>query len=635
MEAAGGRLKGTKKVLMIMPIVLIIAFISEILYLSNFNSREHVLDNSSQSKEVSFTIAGRSGDANKWLKRDYDLYGETVDLTAQTIDGTFANGSKYQIDGWQLRVDVVGDIFLNQAWCGTMEIHQNVKGVEKVQTLDLRACTTDDLSLDYLYDGDILIPLTKGDYFIYYPSVKESENVIDAGSQLTWGFIVYYLDTPDFSNFQVTYQYHRTFFDGCNIYILMAGVLIWVVLVLLYVTSDITYRHAVKEMELKKSGIRSLSDIYSIIYMIDLPHDTLTPIFVDEASEKLRPHNLSASEQLTNMFDYDSAPEYKEMAEKFADLSTLPERLKERNTVAFEYNSLHYGWCQVRFSAMDRTEEGQLENVIFTIQNIDEEKKEIEAALNRASQAEYENKAKSTFLANMSHEIRTPINSVIGLNTRILQESEDPAIQSYARNIDSTSHMLLSIIDGILDLSKLKADKMELANEEYSFRQLLTDVVGMVKMRSEFEHLDFQYEISQNIPDLLMGDALRLKQVIVNLITNGVSHTHEGSVKLSVFGKNRDGKAHLLISVRDTGIGIRENDLDKLSERFARADQKDSDAVEDTGIGLGLVIGILSLMGSQLHVISQYGEGSEFYFEIEQDIVDETGIGPIDLNADI
>ena len=635
MEEAGGRLKRAKKVLIIMPIVLVIAFISEILYLSNFNSREHVLDSSSQSKEVSFTIAGRSGDTNKWLKRDYDLYGETVDLTAQTIDGTFVNGSKYQIDGWQLRVDVTGDIFLNQAWCGTMEIHQTVKGVEKVQTLDLRACTTDDLSLDYLYDGDILIPLTKGDYFIYYPSVKDSENVINAGSQLTWGFIVYYLDTPDFSNFQVTYQYHRTFFDGCNIYILMAGALIWVVLVLLYVTSDITYRHAVKEMELKKSGIRSLSDIYSIIYMINLPHDSLTPIFVDEASEKLRPHNLSASEQLTNMFDYDSASEYKEMAEKFADLATLPERLKERNTVAFEYNSLHYGWCQVRFSAMDRTEEGRLENVIFTIQNIDEEKKEIEAALNRASQAEYENKAKSTFLANMSHEIRTPINTVIGLNTRILQESEDPAIQSYARNIDSTSHMLLSIIDGILDLSKLKADKMELANEEYSFRQLLTDVVGMVKMRSEFEHLALQYEISQNIPDLLMGDALRLKQVIVNLITNGANHTQEGSVKLSVFGKNRDGKVHLLISVRDTGIGIRENDLDKLSERLARADRKDSDAVEDTGIGLGLVIGILSLMGSQLHVISQYGEGSEFYFEIEQDIVDETGIGPIDLNADI
>ncbi len=634
MEEAGGRLKRAKKVLIIMPIVLVIAFISEILYLSNFNSREHVLDSSSQSKEVSFTIAGRSGDTNKWLKRDYDLYGETVDLTAQTIDGTFVNGSKYQIDGWQLRVDVTGDIFLNQAWCGTMEIHQTVKGVEKVQTLDLRACTTDDLSLDYLYDGDILIPLTKGDYFIYYPSVKDSENVINAGSQLTWGFIVYYLDTPDFSNFQVTYQYHRTFFDGCNIYILMAGALIWVVLVLLYVTSDITYRHAVKEMELKKSGIRSLSDIYSIIYMINLPHDSLTPIFVDEASEKLRPRNLSASEQLTNMFDYDSAPEYKEMAEKFADLATLPERLKERNTVAFEYNSLHYGWCQVRFSAMDRTEEGRLENVIFTIQNIDEEKKEIEAALNRASQAEYENKAKSTFLANMSHEIRTPINTVIGLNTRILQESEDPAIQSYARNIDSTSHMLLSIIDGILDLSKLKADKMELANEEYSFRQLLTDVVGMVKMRSEFEHLALQYEISQNIPDLLMGDALRLKQVIVNLITNGANHTQEGSVKLSVFGKNRDGKVHLLISVRDTGIGIRENDLDKLSERLARADRKDSDAVEDTGIGLGLVIGILSLMGSQLHVISQYGEGSESLSQ-DQDIVDETGIGPIDLNADI
>ncbi len=628
-------IKNVKRVLVVMPIILIVAFIAEIIYLTNFNSTEHILSGADEQNGVSMTIAGRAGDTNKWLKRDYDLYGETVDLTAQTIDANFVNQSHFQIDGWQLRFNVEGDVFINQAWCGTMEIHQHVNGEEQVQTLDLRSCTTDDLTLDYLYDGDILIPLSAGDYFIYFPSEKDGESTIDKQAQLTWGMILYYLDAPDLSNYEVTYTFHRSIMDGYNIYLLVIGWVIWIVMMLLYVTSEVTYRRTVKEMELKKSGIRSLSDIYSIIYIINLTKDTLTPIFANDASEKLRPANLPASKQLLGMFEYDATDEYLEVAREFADLSTLPERLTERNTVAFEYISKYYGWCQIRFFAMDRDEEGTLENVIFTIQNVDEEKKEIEAFSNRASQAEHENKAKSVFLANMSHEIRNPINTVIGLNTMILRESEDPVIKSYAKNIANASNMLLSIINGILDMSKLEADKMELVNEEYSFKQVLIDVVSMVKTRAEFARLDFKYEVAERIPELLMGDSVRLKQVITNLITNAAKYTDEGSVTLSVFGKSMNGKVHLLVSVKDTGIGIKDEDIDKLTERFTRFDAKRNASIEGTGIGLNLVTGILELMGSDLHVISRYGEGSEFYFEIDQEVVDETPIGKLDFDAEL
>ena len=618
--------------LILLPIVIVVMMITEISYVINFNQKQHVVKSTDTDTDVSMAIAGRAGDANKWVKRDFELNGKQMDLNGQTMEGALVNGSAYEINEWSMRIDILDDCMINQFWCGTVEIHQNVKTDEKVQTLDLRNCSPEDVELDYLFEGDLLIPLSEGDYLIYYPSEKEGELPVDKNSQLTMGFIIYYFDEPDMSSYSITYSYNRHIRDGYNVYIIALLIAIWLILLLLYIVSNLTYKKAVKEMEIKKSGILCLSDMYSVIYMINLKTNELTPLVAEGDSEKLRPVNIPASEQLKGMFEHDSMDSFIDMALEFCDFSTLEQRLERRNTIAFEYISKNNGWCRTRFFAMDKNENEPLERVLFTIQNINEEKSEVEAVSHRAEEAEHENKAKSTFLANMSHEIRTPINTVIGLNTMILRESHEPAIKSYARNINSASNMLLSIINGILDISKLEADKMELVSETYSVRQLFVDVISMIKSRAEFNKLEFKYEIAENLPDKLYGDAVRLKQVIINLITNAAKYTDDGSVKLSVYGKIHDGMVHMLISVKDTGIGIHEADLEKLSQRFTRFDEKRNHSVEGTGIGLNLVTGILELMDSELHVISQYGKGSEFYFEIEQDVIDETPVGKIDLD---
>ena len=623
---------GLKRVLIIMPVIIIIMFICEISYMKWFNEQQHIVDGNEESNGVSVTIAGKDGATSTWLKRDYDLYGEKVDLQAQTMDVNFFNNSKYKIDNWQMRVDIEEDFLLNQVWCGTVEIHQHVNDDTKVQTLDLRNFNLEDVTLDYLYDGDLLIPLSKGDYVIYYPSAIHDEMPIDKDSQLTMGFILYYLKFPDASSYKVTYTFSRKITDGYNIYLIILLFGSWLVALMFYMVSDVTYKRAVKEMEIKKSGILSLSDMYSIIYIIDLRTNELIPVVADEGSEKLRPKNLSADNQLKNMFEYDSIDSYKELAFEFCDFGTLSKRLDGKNTIAFEYISNTYGWCRTRFFAMDRGESGELEKVVFAIQVINDEKKEIEEIIHRADDAEHESRAKSTFLTNISHEIRTPINTIIGLNTMILRESTEPSIKSYAKNVNSASNMLLSLINGILDMSKIEADKMELVAEEYSLKQLLKDIISMVKSRSEFERLEFKYEISETLPDKLYGDQVRLKQIVINLITNAAKYTDEGSVTLSIFGKIHDGQVHLLISVKDTGIGIHEEDLNKLAQRFMRFDEKRNHSVEGTGIGLNLVTGILKLMDSELHVVSKYGEGSEFYFEIEQEIADESPIGQIEFD---
>ncbi len=617
--------------LILLPIVIIVIIIAEASYVFNFNQKQHVVKSTDTDSEVSMTIAGRAGDANKWIKRDFELNGKQMDLNGQTMEGALVNNSAYEINEWSMRIDILGDCMINQFWCGTVEIHQHVKTEEKVQTLDLRNCSPEDVELDYLFEGDLLIPLSEGDYLIYYPSEKEGELPVDKNTKLTMGFIIYYFDEPDMSSYNITYSYNRHIRDGYNVYIIVILTAIWLIMLMLYIVSDMTYKKAVKEMEIKKSGILCLSDMYSVIYMINIKTNELTPLVADSESERLRPANLPASEQLKGMFESDSVDSFIDIALEFCDFTTLEQRLEGRNTIAFEYISKNYGWCRTRFFAMDKNEDEPLEKVLFTIQNISKEKSEVEAVSHRAEEAEHENKAKSTFLANMSHEIRTPINTIIGLNTMILKESQESAIKSYARNINSASNMLLSIINGILDISKLEADKMELVSETYSVRQLFVDVLSMVKSRAEFNKLEFEYEIAENLPDKLSGDVVRLKQVIINLIMNAAKYTDDGSVKLSVFGKVHDGMVHLLISVRDTGIGIHEADLEKLSSRFTHLDEKRNHSVEGTGIGLNLVTGILKLMDSELHVISQYGKGSEFYFEIEQDVVDETPVGKIEL----
>jgi len=634
MENINSKFSKIKFVLAVMPIIIILFFLVEILFIKQFNSQIHSFNTSDEDYSVSMEIGGRDNSTSEWKKRDFDYFGEIVDLNAQTIDGIFINDTNYEIKDWKLRIDFKDECFFNNAWCGLVEIHQDVLTNEKVQTLDLRNYNLEDIELDHFYDGDLLIHLSAGDYIIYYPSERDGEIPADKQSQVVVGFIIYYLDFPDMSDRQIEYSFNRRISDGYAIYTLGIMVVIWFLLLIMYGVYYFTYRSTVKEMEIKKSGIATMSDLYAIIYIIDINKNELMPVVADEESERLRPRNMTASEQLNNMFIFDCEESYQNLALEFCDLNSLDERLQNRKTIVFEYKSKYYGWCRCRFFAMDKEKNLPLEKVIFTIQVINEEKQEMESIAQRVDIAEHENKAKSTFLANMSHEIRTPINTVIGFNTMILREGTDPVIKSYAKKINSAANMLLSLINGILDISKLEAEKMEIVSEEYSFKQMIYDVITMLKGRTEFERLEFICDISPNIPTRLYGDSVRIKQVIINLLTNAAKYTDEGSVKLTIFGKNHGEMEHLLISVKDTGIGIREEDQKKLAERFSRFDNKRNHSIEGTGLGLNLVTNILKLMDSELHVISVYGEGSEFYFEIEQKIISEEEIGAVDFGME-
>ncbi|WP_294429860.1 response regulator [uncultured Treponema sp.] len=238
------------------------------------------------------------------------------------------------------------------------------------------------------------------------------------------------------------------------------------------------------------------------------------------------------------------------------------------------------------------------------------------------------NKAKTEFLSNMSHEIRTPINAVLGLNEMIIRESKDKAITKYAKDIETAGKGLLSIVNDILDFSKIEAGKLEVIPTNYDLSSSINDLINMISKRAEDKNIKFNIDVESDMPHLLYGDDVRIKQCIVNILTNAVKYTNKGSVTLSVSGKKVD-YSHVMLTVHvvDTGIGIKDKDIPKLFTAFQRIEEERNRTIEGTGLGLNIVQSLLTLMNSRLEVESVYGKGSDFHFSVLQGVIDWKPIG--------
>ncbi len=240
------------------------------------------------------------------------------------------------------------------------------------------------------------------------------------------------------------------------------------------------------------------------------------------------------------------------------------------------------------------------------------------------------NKAKSDFLANMSHEIRTPMNAIIGMDEMILRAHPSDQIKRYALNIQSAGKTLLSIINGILDFSKIESGKMDLLPVEYSFASVMNDVVNMTVKKAEDKGLEYKMSVLEDIPSVLYGDEIRIRQIMLNLINNAIKYTHEGSVSVDI---SYDMSSQMLrVLVKDTGIGIKEEDLGKLFGSFERLEEDKNRNIEGTGLGLNIAMRLVRMMDGDIKVESTYGEGTTFTAEMKQIVVDDTPVGDLAQN---
>ncbi len=250
--------------------------------------------------------------------------------------------------------------------------------------------------------------------------------------------------------------------------------------------------------------------------------------------------------------------------------------------------------------------------------------REILAAEKEKQRAVFASESKAKFLANMSHEIRTPINVVIGMNEMILRENKDKTIDEYAHNIKNASKMLLGLINDVLDFSKIEAGKLEIVTSDYTTATLINDVILGADVRAKQKQLQVVKHIDDSLPAVLCGDELRIKQVLNNILSNAVKYTEKGNVSFSADGVYKEDKFFLRFSIKDTGIGIRKEDMDKLFGSFERLELSKNRYIQGTGLGLNIAKQLVTSMGGTIEVQSEHGAGSCFTIEIPQQIVDDT-----------
>lgn len=273
-----------------------------------------------------------------------------------------------------------------------------------------------------------------------------------------------------------------------------------------------------------------------------------------------------------------------------------------------------------------------LDNARKKAQHSDELRKawaEAEAARKNAESA---NMAKSFFLANMSHEIRTPINGILGMNTMLLKECKDATLLEYAQNIQNAGHTLLSLVNDVLDITKIESGKMELLIGDYDLFAVLNDCYSVADPRAQSKGLEFNINVNPKTPSLLSGDEVRLRQIINNLLSNAIKYTPSGTVDLLVDFKtlpeeNSNKRIELVVIVADTGIGIRSDDRGKLFQSFERIDLDRNRNIEGTGLGLNLTKKLVEMMDGRVLVKSVYGSGSVFEVHVPQPVIGDAVIG--------
>ncbi|MGN0638131.1 MAG: response regulator [Huintestinicola sp.] len=390
---------------------------------------------------------------------------------------------------------------------------------------------------------------------------------------------------------------------------------------------------------LEKMKMDTIQENYLFSMIVDLKKDTCRNSATTEINADRQDYlDIKYSRwryMIANMF----MPNDKSMFLSASDPENIIERLEKEKLFRMEIQMQNmqgeYIWVRLSFSRMkDFSRENPI--FVYTVQDINEDmlrllhqENIIAAVEEKNKELDNINKAKTVFISNMSHEIRTPINAVLGMDEMILRESSEEHIRQYAYNIRSAGRMLLSIINDILDYSKIEAGKMEIIPVEYSSSAMLDDICSIISIKVKEKNLKFNVNIAEDIPSRLYGDELRIKQIIINILTNAVKYTEKGSVTFTVdcVGAEEEGMTGLRVKVEDTGIGMRKEDMSRLFTAFERLEEKRNRNIEGTGLGMSIVVRLLEQMGSKLDVDSVYGQGSSFSFVLPQKVIDSRPAG--------
>jgi len=387
----------------------------------------------------------------------------------------------------------------------------------------------------------------------------------------------------------------------------------------------------VNRIELDK--IDAIQENYLFSMIVDLSDDScINPNTTEVSATRQDYMDIKYSDwrlMISNMFmetDRDvflraSSPEY--------IINTLEEQHKFDLELQMMNMQGKYIWSKLSFARMKNFSRSN-PRFVYTVIDYEEEmrrflnqKSIVEAVKAQNQKLQESEKERTKFFSNMSHEIRTPINAILGMNEVMLRESKEENIRRYAKDVKSSGRFLLSIVNDILDYSKIKAGKMEIVPVEYNIADMLKEINMLVESYIGEKELEYEVKVSDKLPKRLYGDEIRIMQIIMNLLTNAIKYTPEGKVTFEIMpAQTQKGQFALDVRIRDTGIGIKKEELDKLFSEYGRLDVEKNRRIEGTGLGMGIVTSLLDQMNGELNVESVYGEGSVFSFILPQKIVD-------------
>ena len=404
------------------------------------------------------------------------------------------------------------------------------------------------------------------------------------------------------------------------------------IMLYVFVLIDLNRAKELKERIEKKNReqmeiISTLANIYNSMHELDLENNVYRELRAGYMSaEKILDNKQMDLQQIVNVMvqkTIDPSCIDEDLLET-TNLNTINERMRDTDIWTKEVMNPNKEWKRGRIIVSKRGDDGKIARILWVTEDIDKERRERERLIDASERAVAASEAKSAFLSNMSHEIRTPINAVLGMNEMILRESDDKNILGYSENIRSAGSTLLGLINDILDFSKIEAGKMEIIPVDYDLSSVINDLVNMIQTKADAKGLKLEFEISREVPKLLHGDEVRIKQIVTNILTNAVKYTEKGRVTLCIdYEKIPDEEDCILldVAVKDTGIGIKEEDMKKLFSEFDRIEEKRNRNVEGTGLGMSITKRLLEMMGSELQVESKYGLGSKFSFSLRQTVI--------------
>lgn len=586
-----------------------------------FDTDDEIVTGSDTDSNVVFEVPGEDEATDVWqttIQKSASAYDHAVH-TGKTVGCNLTNTNSYKIKNWILRLDISDECYLNGFWCGSIEIHQFRDGQEITCLLQNQLVDYKALNVDYNeYSDNMLIHLMPGDYLIYYPSEEAKENVVDSDATVGIGFIFYYQNHLDLTNWSITYGNDLKMTDLLMFKIAIGILILWVSALIWFFILINMKNKMKRELEAQIKNFSIMAELYLEAYIIDIENDSAQLIKDSNSKSALNLSENNVQETLNNKIMTDGAELFRTPLLEFVNLGTVIERMNNESSISIEFFDKNIGWSELRFFKV--SDEKNNHQVVLTVQDVNEQKRKLDIIEERMNLAEYKQAVSGSFIETVSFALKD-ISSKIGVfGNSIIANSDQEEIKNTAHCIVNNTRHLYLIQNMVLDLFEIENKKLRLCIEEYNIYDVVNELKSILEPLAIGKNCELKLDIDEGIPTRLLGDYGRIEQILVIIMFSSILMSEGGHVKLSVFGKRHDDFEELMISVRDTTMGFTEKQRNEIHE-FINGGRIDNNANASL-IYFRIINGILNYMDSELKFVSVVDEGSDFYFSLKQKIVE-------------